>query len=277
MTNTPSLVPIAAAIAVLALLTAAGCLAVQSPARPDLSEHELTVYAAASLTGALAEIAHDYETARPRTKVSLNFDSSQALRAQIEQGARADLFLSANNRHITALQEEGLIVNDSVRVIAKNRLAILVPNDNRANITGLWDLARPGIRLVMGTKDAPFGDYTRQVLGKVAADPAYGPAYRDAVMANVVSEDPAVTALAAHLRTGEADAGIAYASDVSGGDREYLTTIAIPDRYNVVASYPLGIVTGSREQGQAEGFARFITSPEGQAILARYGFTPADG
>jgi molybdate transport system substrate-binding protein len=174
-----------------------------------------------------------------------------------------------------ALQGEGLIVNDSVGIFAKNKLALIVPKDNPAGITGLLDLSRPGIRMVMGTKEVPFGDYTRQALQKMADDPACGPEYRDAVMANVISEEPTVTSLVAKIRLGEADAGIAYASDVSEGDRAFVTTIAIPDQYNVIASYPLGIVRESVAQDRAAAFAEYISSPDGAAILSRYGFTPA--
>jgi molybdate transport system substrate-binding protein len=265
---------LAAGIMILALLLVAGCTSAGSAPAPG--KKELTVFAAASLTGAMTDIAKAYEAADPDTKIVLNFDGSQALRTQIEQGAHADLFLSANTRHMTALQGEGLIVNDSVKVFAKNKLALIIPKDNPANITGLSDLATPGIRLVMGTKEVPFGDYTRQALGKMVDDPAYGPAYRDALMRNVISEEPTVPSLVAKLRIGEADAGIAFASDVSEGDRELVTSIPIPDRYNVIASYPLGIVQESKAKDQAAAFARFITSAEGNAILTRYGFAPAD-
>jgi len=95
-------------------------------------------------------------------------------------------------------------------------------------------------------------------------------------MANVISEEPAVTSLVAKIRLGEADAGIAYASDVSEGDRALVTTIAIPDQYNVIASYPLGIVQESEAQDRAAAFAAFIMSPDGAAILGRYGFTPTN-
>jgi molybdate transport system substrate-binding protein len=263
-----------AGILILALLLTAGCTS--SGSEPVRGNVELTVFAAASLTGAMTDIAKAYETVHPDTKIILNFDGSQALRTQIEEGARADLFLSANTRHMTALRGRGLIVNDSVRIFAKNRLALIVPKHNPANITGIPDLSRPGVRLVMGTKEVPFGDYTRQVLEKMADDPAYGSAFHDAVMANVISEEPSVTSLIAKLRLGEADAGIAYASDVNGGDREIVTSIAVPDKYNVIASYPLGIVEESTVKDRAAAFAEFITSPEGSAILARYGFTPVD-
>jgi molybdate transport system substrate-binding protein len=267
-------ISIATGITVLALLLVVGCTS--SGSSPALEKKELTVFAAASLSRAMTDIAKTYEAEHPDTKILLNFDGSQALRTQIEQGAHADLFLSANTKHMTTLQDEGLIVNDSVKVFTKNKLAVLVPKDNRANITGLSDLKTPGIRLVMGTKEVPFGDYTRQVLGKMANDSAYGPEYRNAVMKNVVSEDPAVTTLVAKLRVGEADAGIAYASDVSEGDKALVTMLPIPDRYNVIAVYPLGIVQESKVKDQAAAFAQFITSTEGNAILTRYGFVPAD-
>ncbi|MFA5268565.1 MAG: molybdate ABC transporter substrate-binding protein [Methanoregula sp.] len=274
MTKSTSLISPAAGIMILALLLAAGCIS--SGTAPAPERKELTVFTAASLTGAMTEIAQEYEVKHPDTKIVLNFDGSQALRTQIEQGAPADLFLSANTKHMVALQGEGFIVNDSVKIFAKNKLALIVPKDNKADITGLVDLATPGTRLVIGTKEVPFGDYTRQALGKMANDSAFGQDYCNAVMKNVVSEDPAVTALVAHIRIGEADAGIAYASDVNEGDRALITTLPIPDQYNVIASYPLGIVQESEEQDQAAAFAQFISSPEGDAIFTRYGFTPVE-
>lgn len=275
MKRDAGIIGVIACIIVLALIAAAGCAGVQPAAERGSGQTDLVVFAAASLTGAMTGIAREYEAVHPDTRIVLNFDGSQALRSQIEQGARADLFLSANTRHMTALQGEGLMVNDSVTVFAKNRLALIVPKENRANITGLADLARPDIRLVIGTKDVPFGDYTRQALGKMAGDSACGPEYTNAVMENVVSEDPTVTALVAKIRLGEADAGIAYASDVSGGDRALVTAIPIPDRYNVIAEYPLGVVRDAKEKDRAIAFARFIMSDEGNAILKRYGFTPS--
>jgi molybdate transport system substrate-binding protein len=267
-------ISLAAGITILALLLIAGCTSAGSASGGE--KKELTVFAAASLSGAMTDIAKAYEAGHPDTKIVLNFDGSQALRTQIEQGAHADLFLSANTKHMTALQGEGLIVNESVKTFTKNKLAVLVPKDNRANITGLSDLATPGIRLVIGTKEVPFGDYARQVLGKIANDTNFGPAYRGAVMRNVISEEPTVPSLVAKLRIGEADAGIAFVSDVNEGDRALVTTIPIPDRNNVIAMYPLGIVQESKVKDQAAAFAQFITSTEGNAILTRYGFAPVD-
>jgi molybdate transport system substrate-binding protein len=277
MKKSTTLSSLAAGIAILALIAAAGCTVSQPVTEPAPAQNELVVFTAASLTGAMTDIAAAYEKLHPDTKIVLNVDGSQALRTQIEQGARADLFLSANTKHMTALQAKGLIDNGSVRIFAKNRLALVVPKDNPAGISVLSDIAEPGTRIVMGTKDVPFGDYTRQVLMKMSGDPVYGPEFRDAVMANVISEETAVTALVTKLRLNEADAGIAYASDVSRDDREYLTTLEIPDQYNVVATYPLGILGESEASGRAEAFAEYIMSPDGATVLARYGFSPGDG
>jgi molybdate transport system substrate-binding protein len=274
MTNGTSLISLASGIIILALVLVSG-YTLPGPASGQ-KEEELTVFSAASLSGALTDIARSYEKEHPDTKIVLNFDGSQSLRTQIEQGAHVDLFLSANTKQIEALNGKGLIINDSIRVFATNRLALLVPKENRANIAGLSDLATPGIRLVMGTKEVPFGSYTRQMLGKTANDTDYGPAYTDAVMKNVISEEPTVTALVAKLRLREADAGIAYASDASEGDRALVTSIAIPDPYNVIAIYQLGIVQESTEKDRAAAFSQYIVSPEGTAILMRYGFTPGD-
>lgn len=272
-----AIIVIATVILMLGLIAAAGCTGAQPSDGQSPDRKELVVFAAASITGALTDIAQEYEAAHPDTKIVLNFDNSQALCTQIDHGARADLFLSASPTQMTALQGKGAIDNDTVRIVAKNQLALIVPDANAAGIYGVSDLARPGIRLVLGTGTAPFGDYTRQVIAKMADDEAYGPEFRDAVMANVISEEPTVPSLVAKLRLGEADAGIAYVSDVSAGDRDALTTIPLPEQYAVIATYPLGILTGSRSREQALAFAEYIVSPEGTAVLARYGFAPAPG
>ena len=157
-------------LALLAAVLFAGCLGER--AQP---EKDLTVFAAASLTGALTDIAKDYETLHPGVHIITNFDGSQALRTQIEQGADADVFLSANTKQLNALRDQGLMENTTIGLFAKNKLAVIVPASNPANITTLQDLARPGTRLVIGTKDVPVGDYARQILKKMGNDTAYGP------------------------------------------------------------------------------------------------------
>lgn len=257
-------------LVVIASLMAAGCTGTgETP-----EETTLTVFTAASLTGAFTDIARAYEAENPGIKVDLVFDGSQTLRTQIEQGANADIFVSASTKHMQALQNSGFMDNDTVSDFVGNSMALIVPIDNPANITGLADLVKPGVKIVIGTKDVPFGDYTRQVLDKLAADPAYGEAYREAVMKNVISEETAVSNVVPKLALGEADAAFVYKSDVSKEDLTRVARIEIPEDYNVQATYPLGILANSPHKAEGESFIEFVRGPAGSAILQDYGFDP---
>ena len=183
-------------IVLLATVLFAGCSGER--AQP---EKDLTVFAAASLTGALTDIAKEYQTLHPGVHIITNFDGSQALRTQIEQGADADVFLSANTKQLNALRDQGLMENTTIGLFAKNKLAVIVPASNPANITTLDDLARPGTRLVIGTKDVPVGDYARQILKKMGNDTAYGPSYNTSVLNNVMSEETTVTGVVAKVHS----------------------------------------------------------------------------
>lgn len=207
---------VAVSLLVIAALLVAGC--VTNGETPE--ETTLTVFTAASLTGAFTDIGKAYEAENENVKVDFVFDGSQTLRTQIEQGANPDIFVSASIKHMKALQDAGFMDNDTVTPFLGNSLALVVPIDNPAGITDLADLAKPGVKIVIGTKDVPFGDYTRQMLDKMAADPKYGEAYKNAFMANVISEETAVSNVMPKLILGEADAAIVYKSDVSKEDRD---------------------------------------------------------
>lgn len=252
---------------IAATLAVAGCTG-------TTQQTTLTVFTAASLTGAFSELGEAYTAENPGVVVEFAFNNAQALRTQIEQGASADIFVSANTKQMEILQGEGFMDNDTVSVFLKNSLAVIVPAANPANITGLADLARPGVKLVIGTKEAPFGYYTREVLDKLAADPAYGTAYRDAVMANVISEETAISMVMPKLMLGEADAAFVYRSDVRAGDRSRVRQIEVPAEYNVVAEYPIGILASSEQRDEAAAFIAFVRGPTGSAILESYGFDP---
>jgi len=234
---------------------------------------ELTVFCAASLTGAFDEIEDIYEEASG-VPVILNFDGTQALRTQVEQGAYADVFVSANQKHMAALMAEGLVNNDSVTLFAKNSLVVVVPKDNPASINSLSDLAKPGVKIVMGTKDVPVGSYALLVLGNMAKDPDYGPEYRQRVMSNVVSQETTVAYVVSKVALGEADAGFAYKSDVTPGLSERVLKIPIPEMYNVVAEYPIATMKESPNLELAEDFIDFVESDESGAVLEKYGFQP---
>jgi len=236
-------------------------------------EPELIVFCAASLTGAFDEIGQMYEDS-VEIPVILNFDGTQAIRTQVEQGAYADVFVSANQKHMKALMAEGLVNNDSVVLFAKNSMVVVVPKDNPASIDSIDDLANPGVKIVMGTKDVPVGSYALLVLDNLASDPNYGPDYKDKVMSNVVSQETTVAFVVSKVALGEADAGFAYQSDVTSELSKRVTKIEIPEECNVVAEYPIGILEESDRFDEGEDFINFVLSEDAGAILENYGFQP---
>ena len=256
--------------AILALLAA---LVLATTAGLSQESDQLTVFCGAGLTGAFSEIGQLYENSS-ELAVNFNFDGVPALRAQIEQGAYADVLVSANLKHMNALKAESYIDNNTVEIFAKNKVAVIVPNDNPANISNLTDLAKPGIKILIGTKDLPAGDYALQVLDKLANDSRYGASYKDAVMANVVSEETTVNRIVSKVALGEVDAGFAFISDVSPDMVGKVARIAVPDEFNVVGEFPIGILKQSGHPKEAQSFMDLVMSEEGQAILNKYGFIP---
>lgn len=248
--------------------------AAATTAAPQSEPVTLTVFTAASLTGAFTEIADAYNSQSDGITAENVFDGSQALRTQIEQGAEPNIFVSANTKHMYALEDEGFMDNDTVQLFLENSMAIIVPADNPANIETLDDLAKPGVKIVMGTKDVPFGSYTRKVLDKMAENENYGTEYTDAVYANVVSEETAITSVIPKLTLGEADAAFVYKSDIKQEYKDQLKQIDIPAEFNVVAQYPLGILRESENKDASENFIEFVRGPVGSAILEEYGFDP---
>jgi molybdate transport system substrate-binding protein len=233
----------------------------------------VTVFAASSLTDVFKQLAIAFEQATPNVTVQFNFASSSALEAQIEQGAPADVFASADAVTMDRAAAKSL-VDGTPAVFAKNRPVIVVPADNRAGIATAKDLSRPGTRIVLAAFDVPIGNYARQIVDKLAADPAYGPGYKDAVLKNVVSNESNVRAVLAKIELGEADAGVVYQTDarVSGAK---VKTVAIPDSANVVAMYPIAVVQTARNKDAATAFVQFMTGTEAQAALKAAGFESA--
>ncbi len=236
---------------------------------------ELTVFTAASLTGAFSEIGQMYKN---ETNISavFNFDGSQVLRTQIENGAYADIFVSANTKQMNALKNEGLMNNSSISVFTKNKLSLIVPSDNPAKIHNLTDLTKPGVKIVIGTKDVPVGDYALQIINKLGNDSAYGPDYKKKVMANIISQETNVNYVVTKIALGEADVGFAYVSDITEDLATKVDKVEIPDKYNIVAQYPIGILKQSKYPADAEEFIKLVKSDKGVAILNKYGFMPVE-
>lgn len=240
-------------------------------ASDDATSKELTVFAAASLTAPLEELGREFTRLHPSVKMTFNFAGSDRLRMQLEQGARADVFASANELEMLKAKAGGLLAS-SPQVFARNRLVLITPRDNPGNVNRLQDLARSGLKLITTGKNTPVGAYTFQALEKMGEDPLFGADFKELVLANVVSEETNVKAIVGKVQMGEADAGIVYASDVTPGLKPKVETIPIPDRYNAIAIYPIAALSTAQFPAVASQFIDYILSDPGQAILAGHNF-----
>ena len=214
-------------------------------------------------------------------KLTFNFAGSQQLRGQLEHGAPADLFASADRQEMDRAAGAGVVSSEPVRIFARNRLVVIVAQAAKPTadadadaILTLSDLARPGVKIDLADPAVPVGRYTRLMFDAMAADAEYGPAYRAAVLANVVSNEENVKAVVAKVRLGQADAGVVYATDVNPAAAKDLRVIPISDSFNQIAEYPIATIAGSKQSAAAQAFIDFALSAEGQAILARHGFLP---
>jgi len=229
---------------------------------------QLSILAASSLTEAFTAMEVGFEMAHPDVDVVITFAGSQVLRLQIEQGAPADLFASANEAHAHALADAGLA--EPPRILAHNRLALIVPTDNPAEIFSFGDLPQAS-RLVVGTEHVPLGIYTRSMLDR--ADAKLGAGFADRVRTQVVSRENNARLVRAKVELGEADAAIVYQTDAMASDRVRL--IEIPGDVNIRTPYVTATLTdaaGGAANRAVADFVAFTRSEEGRAILVRYGF-----
>ena len=243
----------------------------QASAEVPRIQGELTVFTAASLTDAFKEMGAHLERANPGTKIIFNFAGSPTLRTQLAQGARADVFASADEPNMQGAQKEGTIASEP-RTFVRNQLVAIVPAANPAQVMRLQDLARSGVKLVLTHKEVPVGNYSRQALARMSQDAAFGPEFATRVLANLVSEETNVKQVVAKVQLGEAHAGMVYSSDVTSAVRGAVQVLAIPEPFNVIARYPIAVVREAPNAAGAQVFIDYVLSPAGQAILTKHGF-----
>jgi molybdate transport system substrate-binding protein len=222
------------------------------------ADKKLTVYAASSLTSTFTELGKTFEASHDGTKVTFSFGGSSDLVAQIQQGAPADVFASADTANmgkaVTAKAIHGTPVN-----FASNTLEIAVPPDNPAGVSSLQDLAEPGTKVVVCAPEVPCGAATRKV------EQASG------VTIKPVSEEQAVTDVLTKVESGEADAGLVYVTDVKGaGDK--VKGVTFPESSAAVNVYPIAALRDSKNPDLAKDFVDLVTGTQGQSVLAAAGF-----
>lgn len=227
-----------------------------SPAAPP-EGGTLTVLAAASLSDAFAQLAHDFEHDHPGAKVRTSFGSSSTLAAQLQQGADADVFAPADQANMDKVVS--LLAGPPV-IFAHNRLEIVVAPGNPRHVAGLADLARPGLLVALCQASVPCGRYSAQALATAG------------VTVVPASQETDVKSVLGRVELGEADAGVVYASDVlAAGPRA--AGVVIPDAQNVTAAYPIAALSRGRQE-LARRFIAYVQGPVGRAILKGQRFTP---
>jgi molybdate transport system substrate-binding protein len=249
-----------ATVAIAIALATAGCggSGDSSSGRP-----QLIVSAASSLRDAFTAYGDTFTPARVR----LAFGGSDELAAQIRAGGKVDVFAAANAKLPDQLHAEGEV--GLPVVFTSNRLVLAVPAVS-SRVKSLDDVAKPGVKLAIGGKAVPVGDYTRQVLA------ALPPLERDRILTNVKTEEPDVAGIVGKLSQGAVDAGFVYATDVVGA-KGALKAIQLPDRLRPKMEYEAAVVTGTEHQAEAQAFIDGLRRITGQAALRKAGFLPVSG
>jgi molybdate transport system substrate-binding protein len=230
-----------------------------------VEEDELVVFAATSLRDAFTSIGASWRSAHPGVALTFNFAGTQELRTQLEQGASADVFASADQRHMDELVKGGRVT--APVLLARNEPVIVVAKEAAQTIKALSDLPRAS-RLVIGAPEVPIGRYTLQVLDKAAG--SLDASFRADVESKIVSRELNVRQVLNKVKLGEADAGFVYRSDALSAPE--LTVIAIPIELNVIAEYPIAVLSDAKHPKLSQAWLALVRSQEGQRALERAGF-----
>jgi len=247
----------------LAVLLAATMVAAMAAC--SSKKTELTVSAAASLTEALKEIQENYEKERGSVKLLFNFGASGALQQQIEQGAQADLFLSAAVKNMKALMDKNLIHETGPADLLQNELVVVVPNGGGTAVAALGDLAKPELKkIAIGIPESvPAGSYAQEALN---AAKQWEPLQPKLVQGKDVKQ------VLQYVETGNADAGFVYKTDALTSDKVRIAFAVDPALYSPIV-YPLGVVKETKHLKEAQRFFQYLMTPEAMAVFEKYGFS----
>jgi len=232
-------------------------------------EGEIIVFAASSLTDAFKAAGTKFQELNPKAKVTFNFASSSALATQINEGAPADVFASADSAQMKVVTDKGNAADPAI--FATNLPTVVIPKAG-SPVQAFADLAKPGVRLVLTGPEVPIGKYARTIFenaskasGGISAD------FSSKALANLKSNEANVRAVLTKVQVGEADAGIVYTTDAAIATND-VKLVEIPAQYNVIAQYPTAPLKGARNAAGARAWVDFILGANGQAVLAKYGF-----
>ena len=238
---------------------------------PTVPPANLTIYGASSLKAALAKVQTAYQAANPGTTLTISTDSSSALETKIEQGAPADVFLSADTSNPQKLVDKGLAAGAAVK-FAGNLLTVIVPTGNPAGISSPADLAKSGVKVIAAGDTVPITKYATQLVANLAKEAGYPADFAAKYTANIVSKQDNVAAVVSQIELGEGDVAIVYVTDAKTSNK--VQTIVVPAAANVPATYSGVVVKASVSAAAAAAFLSWLAGPDGGAILATFGFLP---
>ena len=238
--------------------------ACSSPANPESTDSApsgvtgtLTVFAAASLTDVFEEIAEDFAATNPGARLEFNFAGSSALAMQINEGAPADVFASASPATMQTVVDAGNTDGDPV-VFVRNQLVIVVEAGNPLGITGLADLTKPGVTVALCAEQVPCGAAAKTAIAA------------SGLTITPVSYEENVRAALSKVALGEVDAALVYRTDVASTDS--VEAVEFPESAEAINDYLIAVLKDAPNKPGAEAFVAWVLSPEGAAVLTRYGF-----
>ena len=247
-------------------LLLASCFTRLTTAAPQ-GKTDLTVSAAVSLKDALDEIGPQFTASQPSVTLQFNLGASGTLQRQIEQGAPVDVYISAAPEQTDALAAKNLLLADTRHDLVRNSLVLIVPAQASTKISGFPDLAAPAVKVVAigEPQTVPAGKYAQEVLTHFSLYASLKPKL-------VLAKD--VRQVLTYVASGNADAGIVYATDAKTSADVRVAAVAPEDSHQPIL-YPVAVLKDSKNAAAARSFVEFLLSPKVQAIFQKYGFSPA--
>lgn len=269
----------ALALALMIVFATVGCGKKDKKDKNAEKEVEIVVYAAASLTESLEQIAENYKKDHPNVKIVFNFDSSGTLKTQIEEGADCDLFISAAKKQMDALDKNAdaeknpdgndLIDSDTRTDLLENKVVLAVPDDNKKNIKSFDDLVAhlqaKDILMAMGNEDVPVGQYTQKILAY------YGLDETKLASDGVISYGSNVKEVTSQISEGAVDCGVIYSTDASSAGLKFVDE-ATKDMCGQVI-YPAAVTKNSKNKDAAKAFLDYLKTDESKTVFEGIGFT----
>ncbi|MFN8467476.1 MAG: molybdate ABC transporter substrate-binding protein [Caldilineaceae bacterium] len=232
---------------------------------------QLTVYVPGTFVEISKLLGAGFEAQHPDVKVKFEVGHTPTQRAQIEQGATPDVLIAAGHADMDALAQGNLVASDQVKGLTGNKLVVIVPPDNAAQIASPADIANPGVRLLIAAEELPVGMATQKLLDNLAKSGA--PDFKEKALANVVSKEMGVNPIVSKISLGEADAGIVFVTDVTPAAN--VKALEIPDDANVTLAFVVAPLAVAPNPELAKTFVDYLLSDEGQSMLQAKGFLPA--